>query len=127
MPHLIIEYSENLESDFDPPTLAKKLTESVVGTGVFPLSGTRIRFHPVKHYRVSNNDPDNAFIHLMIRMGYGRDLATRKRAGSAIFDALRGHFETAYQRRPMAISLEIVEINPDLSFKQNNLATYLNR
>lgn len=125
MPHLIVEYSANLAADVDPQRLARHLADAAVATGVFPVAGVRVRFHPVEDYRVADGHTDNAFLHLMIRMGHGRDLDTRKRAGEAIFAALRGYFADAYARRPMGISMEMVEIHPDLNFKDNNMRDYI--
>jgi 5-carboxymethyl-2-hydroxymuconate isomerase len=125
MPHLIVEYSANFAADVDPPKLAKHLADAAVETGVFPVAGVRVRFHPVEDYRIADGHPDNAFLHLMIRMGHGRDLDTRKRAGEAIFKALCGYFDAAFGRRPMGLSMEMVEIHPDLNFKQNNMRDYI--
>lgn len=125
MPHLIVEYSANLAPDIDRSALMKHLADAAVATGVFPLAGVRVRFHPVADYRIADGHPDNAFLHLMLRMGHGRDLDTRKRAGQAIFEALCAFFAKAYQRRPLALSMEIVEIDRDLNFKQGNLRDYM--
>ncbi len=125
MPHLIVEYSENLRADVDPPKLAKVLADAAVGTGVFPVAGVRVRFHPVEDYRVADGHQDNAFLHLTIRMGHGRDLDTRKRAGEVIFGALTNYFADAYKRRPLALSMEMIEINEHLNFKQGNLRDYI--
>jgi 5-carboxymethyl-2-hydroxymuconate isomerase len=38
MPHLIIEYSANLEADLDLPLLATTIHEAALATGVFPVT-----------------------------------------------------------------------------------------
>jgi 5-carboxymethyl-2-hydroxymuconate isomerase len=125
MPHLIVEYSTNLAGNFNRPALAKHLADAAVATGVFALAGVRVRFHPVDEFRVADGHPDNAFLHLMLRMGHGRDLETRKRSGQAIFDALCSFFAEVEKRRPLALSMEMVEIDPDLNFKHGNLRDYM--
>jgi 5-carboxymethyl-2-hydroxymuconate isomerase len=125
MPHLILEYSANLASEIDAPQLMERLARAAASTGVFPLAGIRVRCHPVEEYYVADGHADNAFLHLLIRLGHGRDVETRKRAGQVVFDALCDHLAPIYARRPLAISMEIVEIHPDLNFKQGNLRDYL--
>lgn len=125
MPHLILEYSSNLERDIDITSLMKVLADTAVGTGVFPLGGVRVRCHPSTHYRIADGDPDNAFLHLMLRIGHGRELEKRKRAGQAIFDALTDALAPVMARRPLALSAEIVEINPDTTWKKGNLRDHM--
>lgn len=125
MPHLIVEYSTNLAGNFHRPALAKRLADAAVATGAFPLAGIRVRFHPVEDYRIADGHPDNAFLHLMVRMDHGRDRDARKAAGQAIFDALCGFFADVEKRRPLALSMEMAEIDPDLNFKRGNLREYI--
>lgn len=125
MPHLIVEYSSNLERDMDVASLMKVLADTAVGTGVFPLGGVRVRCHPSTNYRIADGHPDNAFVHLMLRIGHGRDLEKRKRAGQAIFDALTDALAPVMARRPLALSTEIVEINPDTTWKKGNLRDHM--
>ena len=125
MPHLVIEYSANLATDIDRQALMARLAEAAVATGVFPLAGVRVRCHPVEEYRVADGHPDNAFLHLMVRIGHGRDLATRRGAGEAIFAALEEFLAPVFARRPFALSMEMDEIHPDLNFKTGNLRDYL--
>ncbi len=43
MPHLIVEYSANIEEDLQLPELLTRLRDCAVATGVFPLGGIRLR------------------------------------------------------------------------------------
>ncbi len=125
MPHLIVEYSANLASDLDRAGLMKRLAEAAVATGAFPLAGVRVRCHCLEEYRIADGHPDNAFLHLHVRIGHGRDLATRRQAGEAIFAALCDFLAPLYANRPLALSMEISEIDPDLNFKQGNLRDHM--
>ncbi len=125
MPHLIIEYSANLSHDADMPALMRRLADAAVSTGVFPLAGIRVRCYRIEEYFVADGHPQNAFLHLMVRIGHGRDLATRRNAGEAIFSALCDFFASVMAKRPLALSLEIDEIHSDLNFKHGNLREHL--
>jgi 5-carboxymethyl-2-hydroxymuconate isomerase len=125
VPHILIEYSANLRASVDFPEFLLTLREAALKTGVFPLGGIRIRGYEASHYLVADGHPDNAFVHIMLRVGHGRDLETRKRACEAIFAAACEHLEALYRRIPLGISLEMQEIDAVLTCKKNNLHEYV--
>jgi 5-carboxymethyl-2-hydroxymuconate isomerase len=121
MPHLIIEYSANLDRSIRMKLLMEKLGDKAVETGVFPLGGIRIRAHRVEEYRVADGKAENAFIHIWARIGDGRDIETRKRAGQALFDVLCEHVARIFDERPLTIGLEMQELHPELNYRKNNI------
>ena len=125
MPHFIVEYSANLEDRIDLPGLADDIRDAALETGVFPLAGIRVRFHPCPIYTVADGRPDAAFIHVTLRMGAGRDDATRKRAGDALFEQMRRSLGDSLEQLPLALSFEIAEIEPVLTYKDNRIRGYL--
>ncbi|HEY3787027.1 MAG TPA: 5-carboxymethyl-2-hydroxymuconate Delta-isomerase [Steroidobacteraceae bacterium] len=127
MPHIVIEYSANLRGQLDLARLLEAAHTSALATGVFPIGGLRTRAYAAEHYRVADAHPDNAFIHIMLRVGHGRDLETRRRACEAIFTAVCERLAPLQERIPLGISLEMQEIDPLLTFKRNNLHEYVKR
>jgi 5-carboxymethyl-2-hydroxymuconate isomerase len=127
MPHAIIEYSANLEGQLDFPRFLTALRDSALATGVFPIGGVRVRAYRADHYVIADGRPDNAFVHIMLRVGHGRDLDTRKRACEAIFATACEQLADLYNRIPLGISLEMQEVDQVLTFKQNNLHEYVKR
>jgi len=125
LPHLILEYSANLSGQLDFPRLLGALRDSAMATGVFPLGGIRVRAYEAKHYAIADGHPDNAFVHVLLRIRHGRDLETRKRACEAIFATACSELEQLYRRIPLGISLDMQEIDAVLSCKQNNLHEYV--
>ncbi len=125
MPHITVECSSNLRTYTDLDALVKVLHETAIGTGVFPIGGARTRVIECETYRIADGDPANAFCHIILNIGHGRDLETRKGASQAIFDAACGALEAAFERYPLGISLELREIDPELTYKKNNLHDYV--
>ena len=95
--------------------------------GVFPIGGLRTRVEERHEYRIADGDPANAFVHVTMRIGAGRDAATKAAAAQTVFAALCDQLEPAFAATPLAISLELQEIDPALSFKHNNLHEYVKR
>ena len=127
MPHLIVEYSANLENDVDIGALLGALHAAAIKTGVFPLGGCRTRAARRDHYVISNDAPENAFVHVIARVGAGRSVETRQKAGNQIFETLTDQLSGVYERRPIGISFEIVEIDPGCTWKKNNLHAALEK
>ncbi len=125
MPHFMVEYSENIEEALDLPRLFERLTETAVETGVFELAGIRCRALPRAQYRLADNHPDNAFLHLHLRIRAGRPLEDRKRAGQAIFAMLNDYLAPIFDSRPFMLSFEIAEIDADLNFKKSNVRDHI--
>lgn len=121
MPHLIVEYSSNLEPQMDLDALLAKLRDRAVGTGVFPLGGIRVRAERRDRYLVADGAPGNGFVHLTARVGHGRDAATRRAAAEALFEVLERHMQPIFDQQGLGLSFEMVEIDPVTSLKRNNL------
>lgn len=121
MAHIVIEYSAGLRARLDLPALLAAVHQAALETGVFPIGGLRTRAYEAQHYVIADGHPDNGFVHLSLKVGHGRDIDTRKRACETIFAAACRRLAPLYESQPLAISLEMQEIDPVLTCKQNNL------
>jgi|SRR5678816_756756 5-carboxymethyl-2-hydroxymuconate isomerase len=127
MPHLNIEYSANLDEVLDIQALIDRIHDTALDTGIFPLGGVRTRAEARTHYRIANGDPHAGYIHMMVRIGSGRDVETRRAAGDRIFAALCDFTDELYRSRPLALSFELHEIPPDMAWRKNNLHELLKK
>ena len=127
MPHLNIEYSANLEEVLDVQGLVDTIHETALETGIFPLGGVRTRAEARKYYRIANGDPSAGYIHMLVRIGSGRDFEVRRAAGEKIFAALCDFTDELYRSRPLALSFELHEIPPDMAWRKNNLHELLKK
>jgi len=125
MAHIVIEYSANLSGRLDLDGFLRAVHGAALATGVFPIGGIRTRAYEARHYVIADADPSNAFVHLSLRVGHGRDVETRKRACEAIFAVACRELAGLYEQLPLGIALEMQEIDPVLTFKKNNLHEYV--
>jgi 5-carboxymethyl-2-hydroxymuconate isomerase len=91
------------------------------------LGGVRTRAEARKRYRIANGDPRAGYIHMMVRIGPGRDVETRRSAGDRIFAVLCDFTDELYRSRPLALSFELHEIPPDMAWRKNNLHELLKK
>lgn len=125
MPHLTIEYTANLEPGLCLPALMQALHTVAAGIEAFPLAGLRTRAERRDDFLVADGHPDNAFIHLTLRIAHGRSLEVRKAAGDALFEVLCRELQPLLATKPLALSFEISEIDPVLNYKGGNIREYL--
>lgn len=125
MPHLIVEYSANLEGQLKLDGLLDALHAEALETGIFPLGGLRVRAFRADHYRIADLHPDNAYVHVTALVGAGRPLDVRERAAAQLFDRIRTELASLSEAGPLAISFNMQEFDAVLNFKHNNLHRYV--
>src|SRR5258708_12052924 len=93
MPHFTIEYSAHLDARVDMDAVVEIVRKAAVETGIFPLGGIRVRAIRCEHYAIADGRPELGFLDMVLRLGEGRDLAARKKAGEHIFPMLSDHLD----------------------------------
>lgn len=121
MPHIIVEYSANLDRDLAIRDLVDALHAAALATGVFPIGGLRTRAERRDVYAVADRAPDNAFIAVIARIGAGRDAGTRRRVADSLLRTVEETTREVFARRGLGITVEVQEIDPTASLKLNNL------
>lgn len=120
MPHVVVEYSSNIEDAVNIPALLYELHEVAIASGLFETGSIRTR--AIRHdiYAVADRDPANAFIHINGHIR-PRPVEVRRRLGQALFDAAAAFVAEARKQYPMALSVEMTEIDDSASFHANDL------
>ena len=92
-----------------------------------PIGGLRTRAAKRDRFQIADCHRDNAFVHLILKLGHGRSLEVRREFGEKLFAALCDLLEPVSNTSPIAISFEIQQIDPDLTWKKNNLREYMTK
>lgn len=119
MPHFTFDYSANLESLVDMKSLARLIHQTMMETGLFELGAIRVRGFATDVYAIADLLEENGFIDMSLRMGKGRSAADRRRVGDAIFAAVSTFVAARFETPHFMLSLEIREIDAELSWKKN--------
>ena len=125
MPHFAMEYSANLSGRVDFDELCSEIRRTIIGTGLFEVGAVRVRTVRCEHYAIADEQPENAFIDMSFRIGAGRSADEKKQAGEAIFAAVSARLAPLFETPHFALSLEIREIHPELSWKKNAIHSRL--
>ena len=121
MPHFTLEYSANLDSRVDMSKVCEVVRKAAIETGIFPIGGTRVRAVRCEHYAIADGNPDHGFIAMLLRLGEGRDLATRKKAGEHVFKALSTYLDPVFAKGKFALSFDMQINDKETSWKRNTI------
>lgn len=119
MPHLTLEYSDNLEFEVQP--LLARLHEELAATGAVNLKGLKSRAIRHTEYRIADGYKGYAFVHLNILLREGRPLETQQevaRRTMAVLEETFGHyFDSGY----LSLSVDIKEMKEGLALTNHNI------
>ena len=120
MPHLVLYYSSNLESQAAFTPLCRALADCMVAAKdesqqfVFPTGGVRVLAYPALHSAVSDGTRDatlgtDAFLYLHLNMKAGRSTSTHKAVGDALMYIVKTHLADVFAKRHIGVTLQITE------------------
>ena len=122
MPHLIIEYTDNLLPHIQIKELLKKSGEVLSSfPDVYPIGGIRVRAIQVTDYWIADGSEDDAFVHMTLKIGAGRTDKEKKETCDKLFQALQEHMRELFDSRNLALSLELSEFSESGTYKKNNI------
>ena len=117
MPHLVLEYSANVEC---PPELSRlfgQLHDILAETGGIRRANCKSRARIAQPYLVGSGGEADAFVHLEIRFLEGRPAEVKQAIGEASLDLLQAWFQDPLQRLELQITVEIQDIQRASYFK----------
>src|SRR6267154_5276267 len=121
MPHFTLESSANLEPCVDMQAVVELVRKAAVETGIFPLGGIRVRAVRCEHFAIADGSAHFGFLDMVLRLGEGRDLATRKKAGEHIFKTLSDYLDPVFANGKFALSFDMQINDKEPSWQRNNI------
>lgn len=125
MPHITLEYSPNLDDVLDMHGLCVALKNAAAATGVFPPAGIRVRAIACTHVVIADGAPAHGFIDINVRLRAGRTTEAKTDATDAIFTAATEFTAAHMAANPFMLSLEMRDIDAELSRKASSIRDYL--
>jgi len=111
----------------DIQLLVDGMHKAAAGTDGLPLGGLRTRVAVRNRYEIADQSPENAFVHVILKLGHGRTEEVRQGFGDRLFPILCALLASVSANHPLAISFEIQEIHPRLTWKKSNLREHMAR
>jgi 5-carboxymethyl-2-hydroxymuconate isomerase len=107
MPHLVILYTKNLDTEVDMSALCRRMADTMLtvkdedGKQVYPTGGTRVLAYPAAHSAVADGgaagkaaggDGDYAFVYLNLRMAKDARMLHKREQEKIYWRAAKGIF-----------------------------------
>jgi 5-carboxymethyl-2-hydroxymuconate isomerase len=121
MPHLTLEYSDNIDVDVQP--LLARLHEELVATGAINLKGIKSRAIKHTQYRIADGDPDYAFVHVGLLIREGRPIEVQKEATRRVMEVLMETFGNLFETRRLSLSVDLKEMRDGIALTEHNIPT----
>jgi 5-carboxymethyl-2-hydroxymuconate isomerase len=119
MPHLTLEYTDNLEFDTQP--LLARLHSELVATGAVNLKGLKSRIVRHSEYRMADGNPEYAFVHVNLLIREGRPLEIQKDMSQRILDVLKETFGERFDNSYLSLSVDIKEMRDGVALTLHNI------
>ena len=104
MPHIIVEYSEELFEDIEITPVLETIHHSIVDSGLFEESHIKTRAYPFKEF--TNAGERNPYIHIQARIKSGRDASNKKALSEGILAGLK-----TLNIQASVITVEIIDMD----------------
>jgi len=88
MPHVIIEYTDDVIVSRQVRALIDAVFDAVVSVGLFNAENIKLRAIPIKHYRLGSDR--QGFVHVQCRIHSGRSDVQKKALTTEILSAIKG-------------------------------------
>jgi 5-carboxymethyl-2-hydroxymuconate isomerase len=95
MPHIIIECSQNIVSELECLDICQVTYNMLADTQLFSPNDIKSRIHSVSSFYVGPKGKAGSFVHVVIQILEGRDLAIRQELTKNMFDKLNQLFSHA--------------------------------
>jgi len=121
MPHLTLEYTDNLSFDVQP--LLARLHTEVVATGAINLKGIKSRAVRHTEYRIADGNPDYAFVHVNLLIREGRSIEIQQEAARRVMAVLKDAFGHRFEKGYLSLSVDIKEMREGIALTDHNIPT----
>ena len=119
MPHLTLEYTDNLDVEIQP--LLARLHSELVATGAINLKGLKSRAVQRSQYRIADGNPDYAFVHVNLLIREGRPPEVQSDAARRVLAVLQETFGDRFENNHLSLSVDIKEMRQGIALTFHNI------
>ncbi|WP_101845008.1 5-carboxymethyl-2-hydroxymuconate Delta-isomerase [Halobacillus sp. Marseille-P3879] len=121
MPHVILEYTDNLSSHTNIQLLVEKIIQVLAKKNeTYPTGGIRVRAYETNYYSIADGKEDDAFLHAIVKIGKGRSEKEKEETCEDVFSVMTSHLNDYSNNHYLALSLELIEFQ-QRTYKWNNI------
>lgn len=117
MPHLFLEYTDNLLEEPDFANLFSKCHLLLTEIAKADPRACKSRATKITAFFTGSGEPKDAFIHLHVLLASGRSSETKKELGTALLSLFKNEFAERLKNHDLQITIHVDEFDKDFYFK----------
>lgn len=125
MPHVLVEYSANLEEAINVGGLCERLRLAAAAIDEIPMPGVRVRAYRADHHAIADGADGHGFVDISVRLRGGRPDTVKDKIAKQLFMTAREFIDPYMSGNSLALSLEVRDIDPDFSPKTGTIRDHL--
>ena len=125
MPHINIQYSQNLQPDIDIQHLCETVRQACLTIEAFPMAGIRCGQQLLIIMPLLMVIRHMGLLILLCACEKAESFEVRQAAIQDIFDVAKAFLGPSFETRSIALSAEIIDINAELSPKSGTIRAHL--
>lgn len=121
MPHIVVEYSANLEDHIDVGELLTSVHAAAASHALVPLAGLRTRAMKREQYVVANGDARNLFVAVIARLNGDRGQESLLEIRDLLMAVCSDSLRQIREEQPLALSVEVQAIDAAMRINDNSI------
>ena len=119
MPHIIVEYTANLEVETQP--LMRQLQQAMVATGAVNLKGLKCRAIRLDDYLIADGYEGYQFLHVNLVVREGRTLEVRQDMAKRVMAVIETAFGHLRDDGYLSLSVDVREMPAAIALTKHNI------
>lgn len=119
MPHLTLEYTDNIQ--FDTQSFLARLHTELVATGAINMKGLKSRAIQHTEYRIADGNPEYAFVHVNLSIREGRPFEVQQDIAQRAFAVMKETFGDRFEDGYLSLSVDIKEMREEIAQTLHNI------
>ena len=119
MPHLTLEYTDNLE--FDVQSLLSRMHEELIATGAIKLKALKSRAIRHTEYRIADGNEEYAFAHVKLLIRVGRSFEVQQEMAQRLMSVLEEVLGSRFDNSFLSLSVDIKELREGIALTKHNI------
>lgn len=110
MPQLLLEFSSNVIEKSNLHNLFQECHTILAKTLPTDIDSCKSRGIECHSYYIGNGQPNNAFVHVTLKVMPGRSFEILQNLGIRLMEVLKNYFTESLKKKNLQITLEIIEL-----------------
>lgn len=106
MPHIIVEYAEQITDGIQIDSILQVVHQSIADSGLFKANQIKSRAYPFRTF--TNAGGSEPYIHIQARIKSGRDAGNKKQLGEVVLTGL-----SSLSIPASVITIEVIDMDRD--------------